>query len=133
MGSATPLPGATPASAYTPGVTPAGGIDLATPTPGAIKLRDEELDSLFPQEWYKILDPPASYVPIRTLERNLLATPTPLGTPLYSIPEKNHGQQFDVPKEAPGGLPFMKPKDYQYFGALLNEDDEEELSPDEQK
>ncbi|CAA7393003.1 unnamed protein product [Spirodela intermedia] len=158
MGSATPLPGATPAAAFTPGVTPVGGIDLATPTPGAINLRgamtpeqynllrwerdieernrpltDEELDAMFPQEGYKILDPPASYVPIRTPARKLLATPTPLGTPLYAIPEENRGQQFDVPKEAPGGLPFMKPEDYQYFGALLNEDDEEELSPEEQK
>ncbi|XXG52688.1 hypothetical protein AAC387_Pa03g0947 [Persea americana] len=158
MGSATPLAGATPASAFTPGVTPVGGIDLATPTPGAINLRsamtpeqynllrwerdieernrpltDDELDAMFPQEGYKILDPPASYVPIRTPARKLLATPTPLGTPLYSIPEENRGQQFDVPKEAPGGLPFMKPEDYQYFGALLNEEDEEELSPEEQK
>lgn len=158
MGSATPLPGATPAGAFTPGVTPVGGIDLATPTPGAINLRgamtpeqynllrwerdieernrpltDEELDAMFPQEGYKILDPPASYVPIRTPARKLLATPTPLGTPLYAIPEENRGQQFDVPKEAPGGLPFMKPEDYQYFGALLNEEDEEELSPEEQK
>ncbi|XP_068659359.1 uncharacterized protein [Aristolochia californica] len=158
MGSATPLPGATPAAAYTPGVTPVGGLDLATPTPGAINLRgaitpeqynllrwerdieernrplaDEELDAMFPQEGYVILPPPASYVPIRTPARKLLATPTPLGTPLYAIPEENRGQQFDVPKEAPGGLPFMKPEDYQYFGALLNEDDEEELSPEEQK
>lgn len=158
MGSATPLPGATP-SAFTPGVTPMGGVDLPTPTPTAINLRgaitpeqynllrwekdieernrpltDEELDAMFPQEGYKILDPPASYVPIRTPARKLLATPTPLmGTPLYSIPEENRGQQFDVPKEAPGGLPFMKPEDYQYFGVLLNEEDEEELSPDEQK
>lgn len=158
MGSATPMAGATPAAAYTPGVTPVGGVELATPTPGAINLRgpmtpeqynllrwekdieernrpltDEELDSMFPQDGYKILEPPASYVPIRTPARKLLATPTPMGTPLYSIPEENRGQQFDVPKEAPGGLPFMKPEDYQYFGALLNEDDEEELSPDEQK
>ncbi|MQL80588.1 hypothetical protein Taro_013023 [Colocasia esculenta] len=159
MESATPLPGAvTPAAAFTPGVTPLGGVDLATPTPGAINLRgaitpeqynllrwerdieernrpltDEELDAMFPQEGYKILDPPASYVPIRTPARKLLATPTPLGTPLYAIPEENRGQQFDVPKEAPGGLPFMKPEDYQYFGALLNEENEEELSPEEQK
>ncbi|XP_068661873.1 uncharacterized protein [Aristolochia californica] len=158
MGSATPLPGATPAAAYTPGVTPVGGLDLATPTPGAINLQgaftpeqynllrwerdieernrpltDEELDAMFPQEGYVILPPPASYVPIRTPARKLLATPTPLGTPLYAIPEENRGQQFDVPKEAPGGLPFMKPEDYQHFGALLNEDDEEELSPEEQK
>ncbi|TKY71845.1 Splicing factor 3B subunit 1 [Spatholobus suberectus] len=156
MGSATPLPGATPAAAYTPGVTPVGGVELATPTPGALQgsitpeqynllrwerdieernrpLTDEELDAMFPQEGYKILEPPASYVPIRTPARKLLATPTPLGTPLYQIPEENRGQQFDVPKEAPGGLPFMKPEDYQYFGALLNEENEEELSPDEQK
>lgn len=158
MGSATPMAGATPAAAYTPGVTPVGGVELATPTPGAINLRgaitpeqynllrwekdiedrnrpltDEELDAMFPQEGYKVLDPPASYVPIRTPARKLLATPTPMGTPGYSIPEENRGQQFDVPKELPGGLPFMKPEDYQYFGALLNEDEEEELSPDEQK
>ncbi|KAG0482073.1 hypothetical protein HPP92_010157 [Vanilla planifolia] len=158
MGSATPLPGAvTPAAAFTPGITPIGGVDLATPTPGAINIRgpmtpeqynllrwerdieernrpltDEELEAMFPQEGYKILEPPASYVPIRTPARKLLATPTPLGTPLYAIPEENRGQQFDVPKEAPGGLPFMKPEDYQYFGALLNEEEEEQLSPEEQ-
>ncbi|GKD11104.1 splicing factor 3B subunit 1, partial [Tanacetum coccineum] len=116
MGSATPG-GATPAAAYTPGVTPFGGVDLATPTPGAIQMRaamtpeqynlarhekdiedrnrpltDEELDVMFPQEGYKILEPPASYVPIRTPARKLLATPTPLGTPLYSIPEENRNQ-----------------------------------------
>ncbi|KAL0453291.1 UNVERIFIED_CONTAM: Splicing factor 3B subunit [Sesamum latifolium] len=96
-------------------------------------LTDEELDAMFPQEGYKILEPPASYVPIRTPARKLLATPTPMGTPLYNIPEENRGQQFDVPKELPGGLPFMKPEDYQYFGSLLNEENEEELSPDEQK
>ncbi|KAK2997810.1 hypothetical protein RJ639_024937 [Escallonia herrerae] len=156
MGSATPMAGATPAAAYTPGVTPVGGVELATPTPGALRgaitpeqynllrwekdieernrpLTDEELDAMFPQEGYKILDPPSTYVPIRTPARKLLATPTPLGTPLYSIPEENRGQQFDVPKELPGGLPLMKPEDYQYFGALLNEEDEEELSPEEQK
>ncbi|KAK6151371.1 hypothetical protein DH2020_014006 [Rehmannia glutinosa] len=96
-------------------------------------LTDEELDAMFPQEGYKILDPPRPHVPIRTPARKLLATPTPMGTPLYNIPEENRGQQFDVPKELPGGLPFMKPEDYQYFGSLLNEDNEEELSPKEQK
>ncbi|CAL5435339.1 unnamed protein product [Camellia sinensis] len=38
MGSATPMAGATPAAAYTPGVIPVGGVELATPTPGAINL-----------------------------------------------------------------------------------------------
>uniref|UniRef100_A0A7C9EUK9 TOG domain-containing protein n=1 Tax=Opuntia streptacantha TaxID=393608 RepID=A0A7C9EUK9_OPUST len=158
MGSATPMAGATPAAAMTPGVTPVGGIDLATPTPGQINLRgpltpeqynllrwekdieernrpltDEELDAMFPSEGYKILEPPASYVPIRTPARKLLATPTPMGTPLYQIPVEDRGQQFDVGKEPANGLPFMKPEDYQYFGVLLNEENEEELSPEEQK
>ncbi|KAK8636546.1 hypothetical protein V6N13_124291 [Hibiscus sabdariffa] len=156
MGSATPMAGSTPNVPLTPGVTPFGGTDLQTPTPSNLRgpmtpeqynllrwekdieernrpLTDEELDAMFPQEGYKILEPPASYVPIRTPARKLLATPTPMGTPLYAIPEENRGQQFDVPKEAPGGLPFMKPEDYQYFGSLLNEENEDELSPEEQK
>ena len=158
MGSATPLPGATP-SMFTPGVTPMGGVELATPTPGQIALRgpmtpeqynmlrwekdieernrpllDEELEAMFPMEGYKVLDPPPSYVPIRTPARKLLATPTPMGgTPLYAIPEEDRTQQYDVPKESAGGLPFMKPEDYQYFGALLSEKEEEELTAEESK
>lgn len=158
--SATPMAGATPAGAFTPGITPVGGMDLATPTPSALQLQqagfmtpeqrnlmkwekdieernrpltDEELDAILPQEGYKVLEPPASYVPIRTPARKLLATPTPLGTPLYQIPEENRGQQFDVPKEMPGGLPYIKPEDYQLFKKLLDDVNEEELSPEEQK
>jgi splicing factor 3B subunit 1 len=155
MDSATPALGAVTPSlgGVTPGPTPLGAIDMATPTPNALAMRgaitpeqynllrwekdieernrpltDEELDAMFPQEGYKILEPPASYVPIRTPARKLLATPTPMGTPLYSIPDENRGQQFDLGQEPPAGLPFMKPEDYQYFGALLNEEDEEQLS-----
>ncbi|KAL0721393.1 hypothetical protein Bca4012_035992 [Brassica carinata] len=152
-GSATPT-----AASYTPGVTPFGGIDMSTPTPHQINLRgamtpdqynqarwekdiqernkpmsDEELDAMFPAQGYKVLDPPASYVPIRSPARKALGTPTPMATPGYVIPEENRGQQFDLPPEVPGGLPFMKPDDYQYFAALLNEVKEEELSPDERK
>ncbi|KAL1204087.1 hypothetical protein V5N11_011926 [Cardamine amara subsp. amara] len=158
MGSATPMGGMTPAAAYTPGVTPIGGIDMATPTPSQLNLRgaitpeqynmlrwerdieernrplsDEELDAMFPAEGYKVLDPPASYVPIRIAANKITGTPTPMATPGYLIPEENRGQQYDLPPEVPGGLPFMKPEDYQYFGALLNEENEEELSPEEQK
>ncbi|KAK2661215.1 hypothetical protein Ddye_007748 [Dipteronia dyeriana] len=86
MGSATPMEGATPAAAYTPGVTHVGAIDVATPTPSAINLcgnitpeqynllrwekvieernrplSDEELDTMFPLKGYKILGPPAFY------------------------------------------------------------------------
>jgi splicing factor 3B subunit 1 len=145
MGSATPMGGQTPGT-FTPGVTPMGGLGMETPTPGQIALRvpqtpeqynamkwerdieernrplsDEDLDAMFPMEGYKVLEPPASYVPIRTPARKLLATPTPLAgaTPGYMIPEEDRGQQFDLPKEGPAGLPSIKPEDYQYFGALL--------------
>jgi len=159
MGSATPMQGAATPSVFTPGITSMGGIELATPTAGHSALQapmtpeqynmlrwekdiedrnrplsDEELESMFPMEGYKILDLPASYVPIRTPACKLLATPTPLGgTPLYTIPEEDHNQQYDVPKEAAGGLPTMKPEDYQYFGALLTEKEEEEMTAEESK
>ncbi|KAK0599797.1 hypothetical protein LWI29_008764 [Acer saccharum] len=118
MGSATPLAGATPAAAYKPGVTPVEAINVATPTLSAINLRG----AIMPEQynllrWDKDIE-----------ERNRPLTDDELDT---MFPLEGY-KQFDVPKEAPGGLPFMKPEDYQYFGALLNED-EEELSPDEQK
>lgn len=48
-----------------------------------------------------------------------MATPTPFGgTPMYSIPEENRSQTYDVPQQIEG-LPDMKPEDQQYFGALL--------------
>ncbi|KAJ0242141.1 Nuclear protein-like [Hirschfeldia incana] len=146
--------GVTSAAAY----TPFGGIDMATPTPHKINMlgamtpdqynqakwekdieernkpmSDEELDAMFPTAGYKVLNQPASYVPIRSPARKAIGTPTPMTTPGYVIPEENRRQQYDVPLEVPGGLPFMKPEDYQYFGELLNEEKEEELSLDEQK
>jgi len=36
----------------------------------------------------------ASYVPIRTPARKLLATPTPLSTSPYTIPEENMGSSL---------------------------------------
>ncbi|MCL7035560.1 hypothetical protein MKW94_001225 [Papaver nudicaule] len=150
MGSVTPMPGATP------GVTPSGGIGMVTPTSGQIRqpmtpeqynlmrwekdidernrlLTDEELDSMFPQEGYKVLEPPATYVPIRTPARKLTQTPTPLDTEPYQILEENRRQDFDVLKELPGGLPPLKPEDHQIFDDLLKEVDEETLTPYQQK
>ena len=87
------------------GATPVGGAGLMTPTPNAVAageitpeqymaakweremddrnrpMSDEELDALLPSEGYKILQPPSTYVPIRTPARKLSATPTPLATP----------------------------------------------------
>ncbi|CAH9132102.1 unnamed protein product [Cuscuta epithymum] len=111
MGSATSMEGATPSAAYTPDVTPFGGSELDTPSPGSLNLRssytfavlvtdmnhrslpltDEELDMMLPQEGYKILEAPYSYCPIINPARKLL-------------PEENRGRQFDMPKAMPGGI-----------------------------
>jgi splicing factor 3B subunit 1 len=65
------------------------------------------------------LNPMQGYAPIRTPARKLMSTPTPFGgTPMYSIPEENRSQTYDVPQQLEG-LPDMKPEDQQYFGALL--------------
>lgn len=166
MGNQTPqTPSAmTPSSTMTPsGVTPTGAkaMAMATPTPGHIMamtpeqlqayrwereidernrpLTDEELDAMFPPG-YKILQPPAGYVPIRTPARKLTATPTPLGGTGAGIPGAGPG--FFFQKEEPvkladsqpkGNLPPLKPEDLQYFDKLLAEVDEELLSPEEQK
>ena len=96
-GSATPMGGTTPSG----GATPSGPMALGMMTPAFLgpmtpelaqrmrweaevdernrPMSDEELDSIFPSVGYKILDMPAGYVPIRTPQRKLLATPTPLG------------------------------------------------------
>ncbi|XP_077516251.1 splicing factor 3b subunit 1 isoform X2 [Amblyomma americanum] len=166
MGNQTPqTPSAmTPSSTMTPsGVTPTGAkaMAMATPTPGHIMamtpeqlqayrwereidernrpLTDEELDAMFPPG-YKILQPPAGYVPIRTPARKLTATPTPLGGTGAGMP--GGGPGFFFQKEEPvkladsqpkGNLPPLKPEDLQYFDKLLAEVDEELLSPEEQK
>jgi hypothetical protein len=95
---------------------------------------DEELDELLPSEGFKIIDPPASYVPIRTPARKLMQTPMPYGANagFFSIPEEDRGQKFDV-SLAPEGLPEMKPEDMQYFAPLLKETDEEAMTIEEQK
>ncbi|EEY69696.1 splicing factor 3B subunit 1 [Phytophthora infestans T30-4] len=101
-------------------------------------LADEELDALFPATGYKILDPPASYVPIRTPSRKLLATPTPMGqTPGFAMQATPAREDYGVPVGTPSGgdgtMPFIKPEDYQYFGKLMDEVDEENLDPEAAK
>ncbi|KAL5766021.1 hypothetical protein ACOSP7_016638 [Xanthoceras sorbifolium] len=105
----------------TPGVTSAEAIDR----PEQYNLfrweEEEEVEERNRPLTDNELDPPACYVPIRTPMRKLLFD--------------NRGQMFDVPKEAPDWLPFMKPKDYQFFGALLNMDHgyEVKMSPEHQR
>jgi splicing factor 3B subunit 1 len=97
-------------------------------------LSDEELDAMFPSSGYKIMEPPAAYVPIRTPARKLMATPTPVGaTPGYQIPAEISKDEYGIQSTPSGNLPFVKPEDTQYFGALLTEVVEEELSAEEQR
>ena len=100
---------------------------------------DEELDAMFP-DGYKVLEPPAGYVPITTPTQKLLSTPTPIGgTPVYQMPTSSEGTAagagtgLTIPASLQGDIPEMKPEDYQFFGKLLKEVDEEELSFEEAK
>ncbi|XP_071445773.1 splicing factor 3B subunit 1 isoform X1 [Hetaerina americana] len=153
----TPHTPATPTMMTPSGVTPTGpkAMAMATPTPGHLMtmtpeqlqayrwereidernrpLSDEELDTMFPAG-YKVLQPPAGYVPIRTPARKLTATPTPIaGTPTgFFIQQEDKSAKY-MDNQPKGNLPFMKPEDAQYFDKLLVEVDEESLSPDEQK
>ena len=102
---------------------------------------DEELDALLPSDGYTVLQPPADYVPLTTPSRKLLATPTPLvgGTPLYQMPTSSDGTAagagsgLAIPAALQGEIPEMKPEDYQFFGKLLKEVSEDELTLEESK
>lgn len=160
MPGATPMVGATPAFGATPGfgvtpmMTPGMAMGMETPmvkgpmTPEQYQamrlereieernryLSDEELDAMLPgsDEGYKVLEPPPSYQPKGIRGPKLMGTPTPLATPLYQIPEDNQQLKRDMP-EMPEGLPDMKPEDMQFFGKLLKDVDEAELSVEEAK
>ena len=170
-GGMTPSDKMTPSgmSGMTPGMTPsaatpmgAKAMGMATPSPAQMlqmtpeqlqayrwekeiddrnrPLSDEELDSMFPPG-YKVLQPPAGYVPIRTPGRRLTATPTPMvgqtPTGFYMQPDTpgvgDKSAKLGDAQPKGGNLPFLKPEDAQYFDKLLVDVDEELLSPEEQK
>lgn len=150
---------ATPVNTNITAATPVGGMGMMTPTPGHLSLTaatpealnalrwereldirnrplsDEELDAMFPQTGYKILEPPPGYEPIRTPARKLMATPTPMGETGFVMQEEARQMVMDVPREIPGvgSLPFFKDEDMQHFGKLLEERNEDEMSVDELK
>ena len=160
----TPQTPATPMTPHTPsmmtpsGVTPIGAkaMAMATPSPSQLlqmtpeqlqayrwekeidernrPLSDDELDQMFPPG-YKVLPPPAGYIPIRTPARKLSATPTPIaGTPQgFFMQTEDKSAKFVDTQPKGGNLPFLKPEDAQYFDKLLIDVDEESLSPEEQK
>ena len=70
---------------------------------------------------FQVLQPPASYVPIRTPARKLMTTPTPMAnTPAgfrMQTPDQKGVQMLDM--QPKGNLPLLKPDDMQYFDKLL--------------
>ncbi|GMS89641.1 hypothetical protein PENTCL1PPCAC_11816 [Pristionchus entomophagus] len=167
-GGATPVhftpqhPGATPVGMTPGGSTPVGlnAMHMKTPAVPMVPmtpeqahvwrmekeiddknrpLTDEELDALFPPG-YKVLPPPAGYIPLRTPGRKLLATPTPMGGAvgftMQGTPERSEaaskmfgGLLESQPKDK--DLPPLKPEDMQYFDKLLMDVDESQLSKEE--
>nr|SVE88460.1 EOG090X00GC [Daphnia sinensis]SVE89704.1 EOG090X00GC [Daphnia sinensis]SVE90333.1 EOG090X00GC [Daphnia sinensis] len=150
--------------AMTPRMTPGGAtpigqkaMAMATPTPGHLvtmtpeqlqayrwereidernrPIGDDELDGMFP-EGYKVLPPPAGYIPLRTPARKLTATPTPLAgasSGFYMQQEDKTASKYMDTQPKGGNLPFLKPEDAQYFDKLLIDVDEDSLSPEELK
>lgn len=99
-------------------------------------MTDEELDALLPAKGYAIIEPPSTYVPIRTPARRLLATPAAAGgAPLgYVMPEAGAvagGQQIGLQQPEDPQLPAVKPEDLQYFASILKERAEEDMTPEE--
>jgi splicing factor 3B subunit 1 len=84
-------------------------------------MSDQELDSLFPETGYRVLDPPSGYVPLRTPSRRLLATPTPMGqTPGFQLTATPAREEYGIPQTpSESGLPFIKPEDMQYLASWL--------------
>ena len=147
VGAATPAatPGATPMGAAGGGADMYGGPmtpEMAQQQRWAreIEARNrpwslQELDDLFPPTGYKILEQPASYVPV-TPSRKATATPTPMATPGFTMADTPGREEYGVPAgptEGAGGLPFIKPEDYGYFGKLMDDVDEEDLSVEDAK
>jgi splicing factor 3B subunit 1 len=97
---------------------------------------DEELDAMLPPTGYKIMEPPPGYVPNRTQQSKLLSTPslidaTPEGFSIASTPNID---EYGVPVAHDNSeLPYIKPEDYQYFGKLMEDVDEDALPIEEMK
>jgi len=104
-------------------------------------LSDEELDAMLPSEGFEILTPPEDYVPKRRNRTSSFsggtssAEVTPLSgsaTPYYSIPDDISASNYGIQMGTLGAdMPEMKPDDYQYFGKLLEEKEEDQMNDEE--
>eukprot|EP00043_Microstomoeca_roanoka_P029878 m.23659 g.23659 ORF g.23659 m.23659 type:complete len:1213 (-) comp9535_c0_seq1:171-3809(-) len=100
-------------------------------------LTDEDLDMMMPSEGFKILEPPASYQPIRTPSRRIFSTPTPMSTMSgFSIPLEDKAvtaASLGLPTLADESLPALKPEDEAHFAKLMQDVDESELDAEARK
>eukprot|EP00520_Triparma_pacifica_P017137 CAMPEP_0118656458 /NCGR_PEP_ID=MMETSP0785-20121206/13499_1 /TAXON_ID=91992 /ORGANISM="Bolidomonas pacifica, Strain CCMP 1866" /LENGTH=1211 /DNA_ID=CAMNT_0006549317 /DNA_START=491 /DNA_END=4123 /DNA_ORIENTATION=+ len=134
------LTGATPSASSNPAEARATLIEQEMALRNQ-PISDAELDAVLPQSGYRILEPPADYKPTHRTSSNLLATPTPVGmTPGFMIQNDAVGSKSDygIALGATGtvgddGLPFIKQEDYQYFGKLMDNEDESTMSKEEKK
>jgi splicing factor 3B subunit 1 len=105
-------------------------------------LTDEELDAVLPSAGYVIVKPPDGYAAIQNPARKLMATPAPQYSGFQIQDDSDAaavaaaaGLAPELPTEIPGvgSLAFFKPEDAQYFGKILKEEDETEMSVEELK
>lgn len=100
-------------------------------------LTDEDLDVMLPTEGYKVLEPPATYQPVRTPSRRIFSTPTPMtGMTGFSIPLEEKAvsaQDLGIPVLADESLPSLKPEDEAHFSKLMQDVDESQLDADARK
>ena len=140
--------------------TPVGNIGMATPLPGSMTpqqvkqariekeldyrnryLSDQELDSILPTVGYKVLEPPPNYAPIRTPSRKLAETPAPMegieqGFMMQDEQSQMQAQEaLDIIPEIPGvdGLQFFKSEDMQYFGKLMDNKKEDDMTAEDMR
>ena len=104
-------------------------------------LTDEEINALLPSEGYRILEPPAGYKPVMTPSRKLIGTPAPMQQQQEGFFMQQEAQQGIAAEMTPtipvgvGGeeLPHFKPEDIQFFGKLLDQKKDSELTLEEAK
>ena len=122
-------------------------------------LTDEDLDRMFPSEGYVILDPPEGYV---RKDTRLLSAPdgdssssststsssssssSSSSAPKsgFSIQNENESglgeamnaqMMAETQRAENGELPFIKPEDMEFFGRLVDEEKDEERTPEEER
>ena len=130
------LGGAAPTPAPSAQVAP---VSFGTDINRSTFWSDEDLDAMLPSEGYTVLEPPPGYEPVRAAARKAIAAAVPqsssIGGFMMQEPENPRSMGKQLPTEIPGvgDLQFFKAEDMQYFGKLVDGQDENAMSVDELK